>query len=486
MWCLTNQIVDNKVATVCLRMCVRVFFLYSSGAQTRKFPSHTSCGYSTFCNTITQTNTNFLAFLGDATNLPDTAKKVAHHPVKLGGLGVRDYPMAAKTAYVISLTRSLHYAAPPHNTQSQHTTPHISPAHARPLTSWAHPKTTHRLFRLYQALAPQVIQALQTIKPTKPPLTTTKQLHTDTPLPGLASAIYTHHSTEHLKAHLDNAPPDTKALTQALLTDITSLPLCSYNRRFEDNRLDNEVFQVLLQRKLRLPLPLPPTPCIHCKKAFDPYGDHLFRCKYSKKTLRDNLRDTVYTLCTNLAPMAGFVHTKHAVSCETGNLLPDYPGKRPADVGLCLCPSAIPSNPPHPVHFLAINITATSPPQLDDTPAQPQLPATAPDTEPPRPAHKPNPITKAHLDYLRLKLSRSQQVNNPEYFQALLDNKIMLLPFTVDPFGGLGTHAHAFLYGTNKDTPNTPPSATTPQLARHSQINPFPLQNQRRNMTSRG
>jgi hypothetical protein len=37
-----------------------------------------------------------------------------------------------------------------------------------------------------------------------------------------------------------------------------------------------------------------------------------------------------------------------------------------------------------------------------------------------------------------------------------LDNKIMLLPFTVDPFGGLGTHAHAFLYGTDKDTPNKP------------------------------
>jgi hypothetical protein len=161
--------------------------------------------------------------------------------------------------------------------------------------------------------------------------------------------------------------------------------------------------------------------------------------------------------------MAGFVHTKHAVSCETGNLLPDYPGKRPADVGLCLRPSAIPSNPPHPVHFLAIDITTTSPPQLDDdTPTQPQLPATAPDTEPARPAHKPNPITKAHLDSLRLKLTRSQQVNNPEYFQALLDNKIMLLPFTVDPFGGLGTHAHAFLYGTHKDTPNTPPAPPPP------------------------
>jgi hypothetical protein len=81
------------------------------------------------------------------------------------------------------------------------------------------------------------------------------------------------------------------------------------------------------------------------------------------------------------------------------------------------------------VTFIAIDITTTPPPQLDGTPSHPQLPECAPDTEPARPAHKANPITKAHLDSLRLKLTRSQQVNNPEYFQALLDNKIMLLSF---------------------------------------------------------
>jgi hypothetical protein len=142
-----------------------------------------------------------------------------------------------------------------------------------------------------------------------------------------------------------------------------------------------------------------------------------------------------------------------------------FPGE---DVGLCLRLSAIPSNPPHPVHFLAIDVTTTSPPQLDDAPAQPQLPVKAPDTEPAQPAHKPNPITKAHLDSLCLKLLQSQQVNNPGYFQALLDNKIMLLPFTVDPFGGLGTHAHAFLYGTNKDTPNNPQHHPLPIGVTHS------------------
>jgi hypothetical protein len=61
-----------------------------------------------------------------------------------------------------------------------------------------------------------------------------------------------------------------------------------------------------------------------------------------------------------------------------------------------------------------------------------------------------------------MKLSRSQMVDNPEYFQALLDNKILLLPFTVDPFGGLGSYAHTFLYGSTPNKYSPPPAPPPP------------------------
>jgi hypothetical protein len=70
-------------------------------------------------------------------------------------------------------------------------------------------------------------------------------------------------------------------------------------------------------------------------------------------------------------------------------------------------------------------------------------------------------LDEAHLDSLRKKLSNSQLVNNTDYFTALLDNKILLLPFTVDPFGGLRYYAHTFLYGA-EDTKTTPPPAPPP------------------------
>ena len=197
-----------------------------------------------------------------------------------------------------------------------------------------------------------------------------------------------------MKAFLSRAPPSIANLFPSLLSHLNSLPMSTYNRRHPHNRLPNDIFTLLFQRKLRLPLLPPPllaTPCRYCKRPFDPYGDHLFRCYYNKKILSDNIRDAVYTICSNLAPMAQFVHSKHGVLCEPANLLPNFPGKRPADIGLTLRPSALACPPPHPVDFLAIDITVTKPPT----------------SEPPAPAPKPTSLTKAHLESLRRKLTHS-------------------------------------------------------------------------------
>jgi hypothetical protein len=241
-------------------------------------------------------------------------------------------------------------------------------------------------------------------------------------------------------------PPHIASILPSLLTHLTSIPLCTYLRRLKHNRLDNDIFTCLFQRKLRLPV-LPPglantcCPMPRCTTPLDPYGDHLFQCYYSKKVLSDNIRDTIYTICSNLAPLAGLVHSKHAVTCETANLIPEFPGKRPADIGLRIKPSALASTPTHPVEYLAIDITVTK----------------TPDPAPGRPALQTAPLNKAHLDALRRKISHTHGVHNPTYFQAMLANNIMLLPFTVDPFGGIGPQAHLFLYGKTTNEPTKPP-----------------------------
>jgi hypothetical protein len=282
---------------------------------------------------------------------------------------VRDHSRAAKTAFVVSLTRTLQFVIPPHTPAANTAdTPQLPPTYARPLATWANPTTDHPLFRLYNTLAPQVLEAHNTIWPDRTPATTPRQLITEVPLQGLASSIYTHQSRTRITLfHDTEAPPHIASIPPSLLTHLTSIPLCTYLRRLKHNRLDNDIFTCLFQRKLRLPV-LPPglantcCPMPRCTTPLDPYGDHLFQCYYSKKVLSDNIRDTIYTICSNLAPLAGLVHSKHAVTCETANLIPEFPGKRPADIGLRIKPSALASTPTHPVEYLAIDITVTKTP----------------------------------------------------------------------------------------------------------------------------
>jgi hypothetical protein len=189
-----------------------------------------------------------------------------------------------------------------------------------------------------------------------------------------------------------------------------------------------------------------------------PYGDHLFQCKYNKEIISDNIRDTIYTVCKALAPVAGCAHSPHVVTCETGNLLPTFPGKCPADIGIHIQPTALASTPHTPISFMAIDITVTK----------------TPDATAVEPASQTNPVTKAHLFSLHWKLSHSSDVHNPTYFQAFLDNNIALLPFTVDPFGGFGYHTHRFLYGTTNSNPThvppQPPPATWPDKLSHHTV----------------
>ncbi len=59
-------------------------------------------------------------------------------------------------------------------------------------------------------------------------------------------------------------------------------------------------------------------------------------------------------------------------------------------------------------------------------------------------------------------------VSNHDYFTALLNAGVILLPFTVDPHGGLGYHAHRFLYHTTKPAPPKPPSTWITNLSPHA------------------
>jgi hypothetical protein len=374
---------------------------------------------------------------------------LAHHPVRQGGLGFRDHSEASITAFIVPLVRSLRYASrgidfsrDPAKDLSR-----LKPVYARPLSSWSTTSRPSPLIKAFRHYLPLAITAHNNAFP-EFKASSPKAFISSAILAGLQSKIYELHQSQAMIIAIDNATPAESSAFPSLLSPLTSIPLHSLPRRFSDNRFDNKLYTVLLQRKLRLPIfhQTPPL-CRHCSRQCDQYGDHLFSCKYSKTPLHNAIRNTMYTLLATLAPLSGLVHNKFDILLEPTNLLPAHPLRRPADIAINL-KSPTNSNST----LLALDVTVTPvPPHL---PSQPQL------TNPPN-------IPEAHLRSIKGKLSGRTHGNlsNQDVIAAINKENITLLPFTVDHLGGLGFFSHSLLFGKNPPFPQPmPPTFTADQF----------------------
>jgi hypothetical protein len=393
--------------------------------------------------TIHESTDFLLQHLTDAKNpLSPLSWILAHHPVRKGGLGFRDHSEASITAFMVPLLRSLRYAS---RGIDYHRDPtkdpmQLRPVYSRPLSSWATTKNPSPLIRAFHHYLPLTLTAHNLAFPGSA-AETPKALISAGIFNGLQSKIYEQHQSLSMIIAIDNAEPAQIAAFPSLLSPLTSIPMHSLPRRFPDNRLQNEIYTVLIQRKLRLPIfstPEPPS-CRYCSRQCDPFGDHLFSCKFLKTPLHNAIRNTMYTLLATLGPLSGLARSKFDVLLEPTNLLPQHPLRRPADIAVNLkSPTMAKSS------VLAIDVTVTPvPPHL---PSQPQL-------------TNPINLSEAHLRSIRSKLSGRTHgaLSNQDVIAAINRENITLLPFTVDHLGGIGFFSHSFLFGKDPPFPKPPP-----------------------------
>jgi hypothetical protein len=161
--------------------------------------------------------------------------------------------------------------------------------------------------------------------------------------------------------------------------------------------------------------------------------------------IHNSYRDALALILAELGPHAAIIRSKTDVSREPLNLSAAYPTSRPADVCLTLDPTYV-SPPLLPFTKAAIDVMITSlpPPPSGDTPTQTDSVTTVHRTAERKKFNGPNV------------LSSSTIVNGELVIRALNDANAILLPFVVDPLGGLGPIASNLLFGTKPD-PEPPP-----------------------------
>jgi hypothetical protein len=447
---LTKRLADPQTIATLFRFCTlpslnHLLFadvLYNTPNDPGNPPSLTAwC--SDLSSTLHEATTHLLKVVTNIpTDIPAFSYLLAHHTVKGGGLGLRDHSEAAVTSFLIPLLRSVRYTIsgiPFRYSDQVHKLPAI---YAKALSTWSTSRNPPAIIRTFNHYLPALQDLYNNKKLFKEPRSLTlKQLVMDAPLQGLSSKVYHHNLTQALLAIMPSLPSTTRNILSSLLSQTTSIPLHSLPRRFPDHRFHPDAYRLLLRRKLRLPLfdqPSPPT-CRHCKKQCDPCGDHLFSCGFHKSPLHNHIRDTVYSITQLLGPLSGLVRSKHDVQLEPACRLPNHPTKRPLDVSVDL-------KTPTSSAACTVGIDVTIPPVLSHLPS--------------RSTSSTHHIERTHLDSIRSKLNgrTSKTAEGAQIISAINEQRIALIPFTVDHFGALGRFAQDFLFSPATSPLNTPPA----------------------------
>jgi hypothetical protein len=394
---------------------------------------------SPFISSIVNSNHHFLSrVLNTAHPLPPHALFIATYPARDGGAGQRDPTTNAIASFVIPLARSLHYAQCGILLNRKKVL-NLSPYYTRSLLNWkAEPLRLYKIFRFYLPQILRVITPLPNI-----PLSTTAFVATPPVRNLLRSLYYSHKLAERAKL-TPTFPPHIQVILPQLLTKTTSFPLHSLSRRQRDHRIAPATYTMALKRKLRLPILDPSHLNLQCPCGATPdvYGDHFFHCRSPvghKTSLHNSMRDAVLYIFRTLGPLSGWTVHDYDVACEPTQLLPNYPGHRPADVGITLQPQASPAHAaPHT--YMAIDVTITPPPTLPlpDTPVNPYNPYAA-------------QARKVHMTSIRDKFQGRR--HGPT--ENLNEVGFTLIPFTIDPYGSLGYFTNRLLY--DPPPPDKPP-----------------------------
>lgn len=258
-----------------------------------------------------------------------------------------------------------------------------------------------------------------------------------------------------LKTFRNNAPAELACLLPSILTRHTSEALLQMSRTQRDQRLESPLFRLALCRKLRLPiLPTSDRKC-KCDRTIDVFGDHFFTCKHHSKTaIHNRVRDAVFLTLTEIGAHAGIITSPSDVTLEPTNLAQANPTSRPADVCVDLRHTyAAPPLIPFTKAAIDVSITPPLPPPSGGDSSYTVS------------------VTSHHQSVERKKfrgpsVGRSH-VNGEEVIRALNDSNVVLIPFTVDPHGGLGPFANRLYFGL-RPRPAPPPlrfESQTSQIA---------------------
>jgi hypothetical protein len=235
-------------------------------------------------------------------------------------------------------------------------------------------------------------------------------------------------------------------LIPSILSPQMSYPLVGMCRSKQHHRMPNWMTELALKRKLRLPIydPINPPLC-KCGSRHDIYGDHAFNClRISKTQAHHTIRDSWAAALQPALATAGYIRPSSKIDIERRHLLIRDISAQPFDISFDPDPvssETITTQCPYATIGADITIGSSS---------KPFRPSNFPLDVSTILAHADSHLRELERKKLRRKnkynrVDPSETILGEESIGDLLNNNMILLPFTLDSHGRLGPIMNNFL-----------------------------------------
>jgi len=391
-----------------------------------------------------------LSSLMAVSSIPDASIYMASMGTQYGGLGIQNPRATAIPSFVINVKRCLGYVNNGvwvgHNHPTVQLPSSISSIWSSPETS---PSTTLKLFYKYLPSIESICVSDQVPNRrdfflNKSSINTCRERIKEEVGNKTRRYIKIAWELNKDKSNLDNF---TDILHPNLAQGLLDMP-----RLDENNRLDNQIFSIMLKRKLRIPLynTNEQLICPKCKQHFDVYGDHLFKClkcvKHKKNTHNKWRDDVEKHVMKDILPLVQLIDKPSETENEKEKCIPSLRNTKikPFDLSFRVNKNIGETYYKSPLQRIGFDITMSQP-----------------SNEPPN-----SDITRAQIKSIKLQLlecemgkfNRKEGGTNPttkvtlsgdQIIQELTNSHQALLPWSISPYGMFGDIASRFWYGND-------------------------------------
>ena len=394
-----------------------------------------------------------LSSLTGNTSIPDTSIFLASMATQYGGLGIQNPRATAIPSFVINVKRCLGYVNNGVWVGHNHPTVQLPQSIS---SIWSSPETSaSKTLQLFYKYLPQIesicvsnqVPNRRDFFLNKSSINTCRERIKEAV--GQNTRGYVKLAWQHFKQKSSLAN-FSDILHPNLAQGMLDMP-----RLNEKYHLENDVFSIMLKRKLRLPL-YPgkgKLKCPKCKQNFDRFGDHLFRCKpCNKSQMHDGWRDGCEKIvCKEILPLVKLIKNENYTENEEEKLIPSLQNTniKPFDLSFKVDKHIGEAYYKSPLQRIGFDVTMSQAAQDLSNEELSQSDLTSAQT---------NGIALQLLDCEVDKFNRDRggtdkktnvTLSGDEIIGELTNSHQALIPWSISPYGNFGDLSSRFWYGTN-------------------------------------